>query len=248
MLQETKRRIQTAEQTIVTLKTQQKELSGKKEAKETTVKEQVTKIKVLVTQQEEIIKTETAEETKAAKLMEELETSWKKTLKENNKLKRDLRRSQESYEDSQRKLRKEVDVKTKIDEYRKKVESGKKTLQQKYTQIAKIMEQLLHEVEENRTRIVKLNEQVESCTKQTTMARTAITTLSSKQQTLDASSKSLKGADLAKVKAAVEKIETELEGSKNQLTVAESTCTSLKEEITKVTSVVVQFNQEYKYY
>jgi len=147
--------------------------------------------------------------------MEELETSWKKTHSDFNKLKRDLRRSQESYEDAQRKLRKEVDVKTKIDEYRKKVESGKKTLQQKYTQIAKIMEQLKAQVEENGGRISKLNEQVENCTKQTTMARTAITTLSSKQNTLDASSKQLKGADLAKVKSAIEKIETELEGAKN---------------------------------
>merc|ERR1712226_1178201 len=71
---------------------------------------------------------------------------------------------------------------------------------------------------------------------------------SSKQNTLDASSKQLKGADLAKVKSAIEKIESELEGAKNQLSVAESTCTNLKEEITKVTSVVVQYNQEFKYY
>jgi chromosome segregation ATPase len=110
------------------------------------------------------------------------------------------------------------------------------------------MEQLTVEVEENRTKINKLNEQVESCTKQTTMARTAITTLSSKQQTLDASSKSLKGADLTKVKGAIEKIDSELEGARNQLAVSESTCTNLKEEITKVTSVVVQYNQEFKYY
>jgi chromosome segregation ATPase len=163
-------------------------------------------------------------------------------------LKRDLKRSQESYEDSQRKLRKEVDVKSKIDEYRKRVESGKKTLQQKQTQIAKIMEQLAHEVEESRARIAKLEEQVEDCTKQTTMARTAITTLSSKQQTLDASSKQLKGADLTKVKSAIEKIDAELEGAKNQMSVAESTCTSLKEDITKATSTVVQYNQEFKYY
>lgn len=80
------------------------------------------------------------------------------------------------------------------------------------------------------------------------MSRTAITTLSSKQQTLDASSKQLKGADLTKVKSAIEKIETELEGAKNQLSVAESTCTALKEDISKATSGVVQFNQEFKYY
>jgi len=110
------------------------------------------------------------------------------------------------------------------------------------------MEQLKSQVEENGGRITKLNEQVENCTKQTTMARTAITTLSSKQSTLDASSKQLKGADLTKVKGAMEKIETELEGAKNQMSVAESTCTNLKEEITKVTSVVVQYNQEFKYY
>ena len=180
--------------------------------------------------------------------MEELEASWEKTLKGTAKLKRDLKRSQESYEDSQRKLRKEVDVKAKIDEYRKRVESGKKTLQQKQTQIAKIMEQLAHEVEESRARITKLEEQVEDCTKQTTAARTAITTLSSKQQTLDASSKQLKGADLTKVKGAIEKIDAELEGAKNQMSVAESTCRSLKEDITKATSVVVQYNQEFKYY
>ena len=93
-----------------------------------------------------------------------------------------------------------------------------------------------------------IEEHVENCTKQTTMARTAITTLSSKQNTLDATSKQLKGADLTKVKGAIEKIETELENAKNQLSVAESTCTSLKEEITKVTSVVVQYTQEFKYY
>jgi len=180
--------------------------------------------------------------------MEELETTWGKTLKGTQKLKRDLKRAQESYEDSQRKLRKEVDVKAKIDEYRKRVESGKKTLQQKATQIAKIMEQLAGEVEESRGRVTKLEEQVEDCTKQTTMARTAITTLSSKQQTLDASSKQLKGADLTKVKSAIEKIETELEGAKNQMSVAESTCTSLKEDISKATSGVVQYNQEFKYY
>jgi len=110
------------------------------------------------------------------------------------------------------------------------------------------MEQLKSQVEENGGRITKLNEQVENCTKQTTMARTAITTLSSKQSTLDASSKQLKGADLTKVKGAMEKIETELEGAKNQMSVAESTCTNLKEEITKETSVVVQYNQEFKYY
>ena len=76
-------------------------------------------------------------------------------------MKRDLKRSQESYEDSQRKLRKEVDVKAKIDEYRKRVESGKKTLQQKETQIARIMEQLAAEVEEQRVRIKTLEEQVD---------------------------------------------------------------------------------------
>merc|ERR1711935_155464 len=167
LLQEARRRIQVAEQTIVTLKEQEKEAKAKPAAKETVAKEQETKIKTLVAQQEEIVKTETAAEGTASKALEELETVWEKTLKSTQKLKRDLKRSQESYEDSQRKLRKEVDVKAKIDEYRKRVESGKKTLQQKQTQIAKIMEQLAHEVEE--------------CTKQTTMARTAITTLSSKQ-------------------------------------------------------------------
>ena len=248
LLQETKRRIQVAEQTIVTLKEQAKEAKAKPPAKEAVAKEQEAKVKALVAQQEEIVKTETSEETRATKMMDELETSWEKTLKGTQKLKRDLKRAQESYEDSQRKLRKEVDVKSKLDEYRKRVESGKKTLQQKQTQIAKIMEQLAHEVEESRARISKLEEQVEDCTKQTTMARTAITTLSSKQQTLDASSKQLKGSDLTKVKSAVEKIEAELEGAKNQMSVAESTCTSLKEDITKATSTVVQYNQEFKYY
>merc|ERR1712147_46858 len=97
-------------------------------------------------------------------------------------------------------------------------------------------------------KITGLNEQVEVCTKQTTMTRTAITTLSSKHNTLDASSKSLKGADLDKVKGAIEKIEAELDGAKNQLSTAEGTCTRLKEDITKSTSVAVQYNQEYAYY
>jgi len=135
-----------------------------------------------------------------------------------------------------------------MDEYRKKVEAGKKTLAQKLTQIESIMDQLKKEVEENSKKITGLNEQVEACTKQTSVARTAITTLTSKQQTLDASSKQLKGADATKVKGAIERIETELEGAKNQLSVAEATCTKLKEDITKGTSVVVQYNQEFKYY
>jgi hypothetical protein len=37
--------------------------------------------------------------------MAELEASWEKSLKGTSKLKRDLKRAQESYEDSQRKLR-----------------------------------------------------------------------------------------------------------------------------------------------
>jgi len=168
LVQEIRRRISVAEQTIITLKTQQKEITSKTTTTTTTITEQITKIKILITQQEEIIKTETTEETKTSKLMEELETTWKKTLKETNKLKRDLKRSQESYEDSQRKLRKEVDVKTKIDEYRKKVTSGQKTLTQKYTQITKIMYQIREEVEENRKKITKINIEVENCTKQTT--------------------------------------------------------------------------------
>lgn len=110
------------------------------------------------------------------------------------------------------------------------------------------MTQIKQEVEENRKKIVKLTEQVEDCTKRTTVARTAITTLSSRQSTLEASSKALKGADLAKVKTAGEKIESELENAKNSLAIAEAQCNALKEEITKVTAVVVQYNQEWRYY
>jgi len=40
--------------------------------------------------------------------------------------------------------------------------------------------------------------------------------------TLDASAKTLKGADLAKIKAAQEKVEAELENAKNSLSISEA--------------------------
>jgi len=162
-------------------------------------------------------------------------------MKETNKLKRNLRRSQESYEDSQRKLRKEVDVRSKIEEYRSKAASGRKTLQQKYTQITKIMMQIKTEIETHRKRILVITEQVEDCTKRTSMARTTITALSSKQQTLEASGKKLKGGDAARLKQAGDRLEAELENAKNQMSIAEGQCTTLKEEVSKVTGVVVQY-------
>jgi chromosome segregation ATPase len=253
LLSEIKRRVQVATTTISTLESQKKELTKTKTTTTTTtttttVTEQITKITILIKQQEEIIKTETVEQTKTEKLLASLEGDYKKTLKDTNKLKRDLKRSQESYEDSQRKLRKEVDVRSKIEEYRKKAESGKKTLQQKYTQITKIMLQIKQEIETHRKRIVSLTEQVEDCTKRTSMARTTITTLSSKQQMLEGQLKKVKGSDAAKVKAASDKLETELENAKNSMSVAESQCGTLKEEVSKITGVVVQYQQEWKYY
>jgi chromosome segregation ATPase len=253
LLSEIKRRVQVATTTISTLESQKKELTKTKTTTTTTtttttVTEQITKITILIKQQEEIIKTETVEQTKTEKLLATLETDYKKTLKDTNKLKRDLKRGQESYEDSQRKLRKEVDVRSKIEEYRKKAESGKKTLQQKYTQITKIMLQIKQEIETHRKRIVSLTEQVEDCTKRTSMARTTITTLSSKQQMLEGQLKKVKGGDAAKVKAASDKLETELENAKNSMSVAESQCGTLKEEVSKITGVVVQYQQEWKYY
>jgi chromosome segregation ATPase len=215
-LAEIKRRIQVATSTISTLEEQIKTVTTSKTTT-TTITEQITRIKLLITQQETIIKTETAEQGKTEKALEELMASWKKTMTSTQKLKRDLKRSQESYEDSQRKLRKEVDVKTKIDEYRAKVLTGKKTLEQKFTQITRIMVQIKEEIESHKKRAGALTEQVEECTKRTTIARTTITTLTSKQNTLDASTKSLKGADLSKVKGALEKLGDELENAKNQL-------------------------------
>lgn len=134
-----KARIATAENTITTLKAEEKDLDGKK-GKEADVKAQQAKIKVLVAEQEEIIKTETAIETKAAKLLDELETNWKKTKTAASKLKSDLKRAQESYEDAQRKLGNEVEVKAKKDEYKKQFEANRKTLQQKKIQVDAIMD------------------------------------------------------------------------------------------------------------
>lgn len=214
---EIKRRVQVATSTISTLEEQIKTVSTSKTAPPATTAEQITKIKLLITQQEAIIKTETGEQGKTEKALEEISASWKKTMTGTQKLKRDLKRSQESYEDSQRRLRKEVDVKTKIDEYRAAVLTGKKTLEQKFTQITKIMTQIKEEIDSHKKRAGALTEQVEECTKRTTIARTTITTLTSKQNTLDASTKSLKGADLGKVKGALEKLGDELENAKNQL-------------------------------
>lgn len=84
------------------------------------------------------------------------------------------------------------------------------------------MTQIKQEVDENRKKIVKLTEQIEDGTKRATVARTAITTLSSRMSTLDASAKTLKGADLAKIKAAQEKVEAELENAKNSLSISEA--------------------------
>lgn len=120
---EIKRRVSVATSTITTLEEQVKTLTTSKTVT-TTITEQITRIKVLITQQELIIKTETAEQGKTEKSLEEIMASWKKTMTASTKLKRDLKNSQESYEDSQRRLRKEVDVKTKIDEYRSKVLTG----------------------------------------------------------------------------------------------------------------------------
>ena len=47
-------------------------------------------------------------------------------------------------------LDEQVDIKAKIDEFRNKVATGKKTLEQKFTQITKIMTQIRQEVEENK--------------------------------------------------------------------------------------------------
>jgi chromosome segregation ATPase len=110
------------------------------------------------------------------------------------------------------------------------------------------MLEIKQEIEANRKKIVALTAQVEDCTKKTTMARTVIATLSSRQSTLEGSKKQLKGADLKKIETAVEKIDKELDGARNQMTVAETQCSTLKEDISKVTGVVVQYNQEWKYY
>jgi chromosome segregation ATPase len=177
-----------------------------------------------------------------------MESDYKKTMKETNKLKRNLRRSQESYEDSQRKLRKEVDVRSKIEEYRSKAAAGRKTLQQKYTQITRIMTEIKIEIETHRKRILVITEQVEDCTKRTSMARTTITSLSSKQQTLETQGKKLKGADATRLKQASDRLEAELENARNQMSIAEGQCATLKEEVTKLTSTVVQYQQEWRYY
>jgi chromosome segregation ATPase len=213
---ERKKRVSVAEATITTLKAQE-EKTKEKDAKEEAKKEQALKFKVLIGQQEDIIKNEGKEVTAFEKELEELDTEWKDLKKSTGKLKRQMKRAQESYEDAQKKLRKQVDVKGKIDEYRKRVETGKKTLGQKESQITKIMGQIKIEVDENKKKLAGLTEQVEDCSRKTTVARTAITTLSSKQSTLEASSKSLKGKDLEKVKKATDKIDAELENAKNQL-------------------------------
>jgi chromosome segregation ATPase len=110
------------------------------------------------------------------------------------------------------------------------------------------MGQIKIEVDDNKKKLAGLTEQTEDCSRKTTVARTAITTLSSKQSTLEASSKSLKGKDLEKVKKATDKIDAELENAKNQLQISEALCTNLKEDITKVTTVIMQYQQEWKYY
>jgi chromosome segregation ATPase len=65
---------------------------------------------------------------------------------------------------------------------------------------------------------------------------------------LEGQLKKVKGGDAAKVKAASDKLETELENAKNSMSVAESQCGTLKEEVSKITGVVVQYQQEWKYY
>ena len=128
-MSEIKRRIGVAEATITTLKAQEAAVDGK--AKPEVAKEQELKIKMLISQQEDIIKLETQDQTTVEKALQEVETEWKAGMAEAGKLKRTTARAQEAYEDSQKKLRKQVDVKAKIDEFRKKVATGKKTLEQK---------------------------------------------------------------------------------------------------------------------
>lgn len=61
---------------------------------------------MLIGQQEDIIKREGKEVTTFEKELEELDTEWKDLKKSTGKLKRQMKRSQESYEDAQKKLRK----------------------------------------------------------------------------------------------------------------------------------------------
>jgi hypothetical protein len=155
-LSEIKRRVGVAEATITTLKAQEAAVDGK--AKPEVAKEQELKIKMLISQQEDIIKLETQDQTTVEKALAEVDKEWKATTAEAGKLKRATTRSQEAYEDSQKKLRKQVDIKAKIDEFRNKVATGKKTLEQKFTQITKIMTQIRQEVEENKKKLVSLTE------------------------------------------------------------------------------------------
>jgi|TARA_B110000503_G_C7007234_1_gene354129 chromosome segregation ATPase len=156
-LSEIKRRISVAEATITTLKAQEAALADSK-AKPDVAKEQGLKIKVLISQQEDIIKLEAQDQESVEKALAEVNKEWKSTTAAAGKLKRATTRSQEAYEDAQKKLRKQVDVKAKIDEFRKKVATGKKTLEQKYTQITKIMKQIKQEVEDNKKKLVTLTE------------------------------------------------------------------------------------------
>lgn len=119
-MSEIKRRIGVAEATITTLKAQEAALDGK-DVKADVAKEQGLKLKVLISQQEDIIKLETNDQTTIEKALGDTEKEWKETTATSQKLKRSMQRSQEAYEDSQKKLRKQVDVKAKIDEFRKKV-------------------------------------------------------------------------------------------------------------------------------
>ena len=155
-MSEIKRRVGVAEATITTLKAQEAAVDGK--AKPDVAKEQELKIKMLISQQEDIIKLETQDQTTVEKALGEVDKEWKATTAEAGKLKRSTTRSQEAYEDSQKKLRKQVDIKAKIDEFRNKVATGKKTLEQKFTQITKIMTQIRQEVEENKKKLVSLTE------------------------------------------------------------------------------------------
>lgn len=156
-MSEIKRRVGVAEATITTLKAQEASLDGK-DVKADVAKEQGLKLKVLISQQEDIIKLETTDQTAIEKALGDTDKEWKDTTATSQKLKRGMQRSQEAYEDSQKKLRKQVDVKAKIDEFRKKVATGKKTLEQKFTQITKIMTQIKQEVEDNKKKLVSLTE------------------------------------------------------------------------------------------
>lgn len=154
-----------------------------------------------------IITQETTQKTKTEKLLIDIQTSFTSITAITTKLRRESYRAQIMYEDAQTKLRNEVDVTKKVEEYRNRLVVNSKTLTQKYQTVYKIIMEIRKEITVLKERISTLTTQITGSTSRSQTARTTISTFSSKVTTMESTLKTLTGTDASKMSAEIAKVQ-----------------------------------------